>query len=548
MLLVDRGALDIGASQAEARRSTIPLFVRLASHLTVWTCVLVPSVLVLARGWTPLGDYAAIETRAYRTFSLHPPLVGMFSTAGTGLGHAVSDPGPLSLWLLGPAVRIDPSHGLIWGSALLWGLALSLAIEMLWAAGLWMGCAVVALGIVDLVWAGPFVLENLAWNAYLPLPFLVVAIVAGLLVATGRIQWCPVLVGAASVSAQSHLLYFVPSVAIALAASVLGLLLTDHAARMKWLAIGAGMGVVCWLPPLLQGIGSHSNLAALARGTGRVHILGPGFGLRLLGTSAGPSPIWWHHVPTGFYPEMAFAFGGSRAYGVLGLLLPVLYTLAGLVLRKRGLLAFGVVSLAAVLGFLVSFAVIPADNLAVVGYLLVALWLEGVLIWVGAGWCLWELFRARAKAGVEARIGIGVVVLMAVAGCAAIVDAVPAKANFGSNWTPREAAVSARLANLIEHTGRRGPVNIEMRDPELGAVPSIAVAEGVGLRLVLDGWHPGLLGIDPAFTQLAPIRGAPDVSVQIHGDVIRRDRQRPIASSTSVIRPSAMGRSTSSTK
>ena len=36
-------------------------------------------------------------------------------------------------------MRLDPGHGLVWGAALFWGLALSLAIEALWRSGRWLG-------------------------------------------------------------------------------------------------------------------------------------------------------------------------------------------------------------------------------------------------------------------------------------------------------------------------------------------------------------------------------------------------------------------------
>ena len=148
-----------------------PLVVRVASHVVVWVTVLVSLGVELGHSWRPVGDNAAITSRAFQTFSLHPPVLGMLSTA-SGNGHTVYDPGPLLFWLLAIPVRIDAMHGSLWGAALLAGITLSLAVEAVWSTHLWPACGVIAFVVADMFWLTPSVFENIVWNAYFPHPVL----------------------------------------------------------------------------------------------------------------------------------------------------------------------------------------------------------------------------------------------------------------------------------------------------------------------------------------------------------------------------------------
>ena len=189
----------------------MPQAVRIFSHVAVWVSVVVPVVVALTRGWLPDGDDAAITFRAYQSISLHPPLVGLASAASNGAAHQLYDPGPLEFWLLAPAVQLDLNHGLLWGSALLVGIVLSTAIEAIWGSGRWLGCALVAFVVVDLLWLTPWVFGNLPWNAYFPIPFLIASIAIAWRVSIGTFGWWPVLVFTASVAAQTHLFFLLPT-------------------------------------------------------------------------------------------------------------------------------------------------------------------------------------------------------------------------------------------------------------------------------------------------------------------------------------------------
>ena len=321
---------------------SVPGAVRVASHLAVWTAVLVPMFSELSRGWRPFSDDAAIASRAYQTLSLHPPLTGLATAASLGTGHALYDPGPLLFYVLAVPVHLDPAHGLFWGAALCCGAVLSLAIEAAWSLGAWMIGAVVALGVLDLVWLTPAVFENLPWNAYFPLPFLTAALVLAWVVVMGRTRWWPVLVVAASVAAQSHLLFVVPAVGLVVVAGVFGLM-AGRPRRYGWLVVGLGLGLLCWLAPLIQELGAHPNLTVLITSGRGQSTLGMGFGLRMVGLAGAPHPIWLTHLPSGFYKMAEFEYGHAPWYGgvILGLLAVV--TVAAFVTGRRPLGALGAV-------------------------------------------------------------------------------------------------------------------------------------------------------------------------------------------------------------
>ena len=138
----------------------VPMAGRIASHLAVWLVVAVPLGVVLSKGWVATGDDAAIAIRSHQVLGLHPPLVGLASTAAAGSGQHLYDPGPLMFWLLAIPVRIDPTHGSLWGAALLGGIPLSVAIEAAWSTRAWLGCLLIAFAAANYLWLAPVVFES----------------------------------------------------------------------------------------------------------------------------------------------------------------------------------------------------------------------------------------------------------------------------------------------------------------------------------------------------------------------------------------------------
>jgi hypothetical protein len=480
-----------------------------------------------------LGDEAAISIRAHQVLSLHPPLVGLASAVSFGTGHVVFDPGPLLFYLVALPVHLDPAHGLLWGSALLGGAALSVAVEAAWSVGRWVGASVVACIALDLLWLTPAVFERLTWNAYFPVPFFVAALASAWAVAAGSTRWWPVLVLAASVAAQSHLLFLVPAAALSVLALAFGLVGTGAGHRLRWVGVGIGGGVVCWLAPLIQQATGHpGNLSALARSGGGHSTLGFAAGLRLVGLAGGPHPIWLTHHPSGFYPLAALEF--SHPPWVGGLVLGVLGAIAvgALSTGRRALGSLAAVALVASAGLLVSFAVFPVKNLVSLGYLIVPLWVVGALIWVVVAWAAIATGLALSHRSARAadapspagrtwlvRWGAAATALTALVVLGVIGLGPAATRTGGIDWSAGGVAVTARAASAIEREVPRGPVALSVKVSQVDPLAVTWPAEAIAFRLETDGWQPGLFGVAVSYTGLAvpPHGGWPGVRVRIRG-------------------------------
>jgi hypothetical protein len=508
--------------------SRAPALVRVASHLAVWLAVVVPTVQELIAGWRPLDDNAAIAVRAYQSLSLHPPLVGQATAAAVGTGHALYDPGPLLFYVLALPVRISPTYGLLIGAMILVGLVLSVAIEAAWSAGQWVAGALVALTVLDLLWLMPTVFQSLPWNAYFPLPFLLASIVLAWAVSLGKVNWWPVLVVAASIAAQSHLLFLVPAAALVGVALVFGLLRTrrvhpsgDRTDRsggrltvrsLRWLIVGLGAGLLCWLAPLIQNMGPDGNLSALA-GSGGQSEFGPGFGLSQVGQAVVSPPLWMTRPPDGFFTAFSFTHAPPPWTGGLVFGLLTLVTVAAFASRRRALGALGAVALATAAGFAYAFAIFPKKNTMSLGYLINPLWILTILELAVLVWGLVTLVGAlvrgrhapllRPRAARAAGAGLLIVAMGAIA-----VVGLWSVSNSPTdvNWSAQEVAVVGRATAAIERGAPPGPVNVRVVPSEF--ILQHYVAESIAYRLVMDGWSPGLGPVPAIYTGLETPKGS----------------------------------------
>jgi hypothetical protein len=486
----------------------------------VWAALLTPMAVVLAHGWIPSGDDAAIAIRSYQTFTLHPPLIGLVSTIGTGTGRYVSDPGPLLFWLLAVPVRIDPLHGPLWGAAILSGIALSVAIEALWWARQWLACAVVAFAVADYLCFAPPVVENIVWNAYFPIPFFIAAIALAWVVASGSFGWWPVLVFAGSVAAQSQLIFALPAVGMVLAAPLVALLLQCRPATVRWLVVGLVVAVGCWLAPLLQTFGSHSNLSALAKSGQGLPRMGLGWGLRVVGTVGSPSPLWLRDLPGEYFGVLGTIAANSPALGVV-----VLAVLAGIatVAWRRGqsrLCALSLVALVCTVAMAVGFGLVPSRNSLNLAYMITALWALSVLVWSVVLWALVLLVAAMVRRvtapnrleplvgrhAVWAPVVLAVPVATLVVGAVALRSYQPGLVNVGTSASDSRSL--PRIATQIERVTPRGRVAVRVNEPGADGLLSFWLTEGAAWSLEAAGWHPGVYGLAAAYTGLVPEPGS----------------------------------------
>lgn len=484
--------------------------VRLVSHLVIWAVVWVPTVTELSKGWRPLFDDATISERAFQVFSLHSPLVGPYSQASSEGSHVVFGLGPLLFWLLAVPVHIDPAQGALWGVAIWCAVALSAAAEAARSRVGWIGCAVVAAVVVDLAWTEPNVFGHLLWNPSVGLIFFVATVVLATVVAMGSLGWWPVLVLTASVAAQCHLIFAISAVALALLAPVVGLIRHGRTERFRWLWAGVGVGVLCWIAPLMQQLTSHpGNLSVLLHTDRTQPGLGIGFGLRVLATSGSSHPIWLIRSPTGFFPTLVMVHGHSPEGGVVVLCLIVVITVLAWIFGRRDLAAVGAVAVIGSAATVLTFTTFPASNVLLLTYLHVQWWVPGLLVWIVAIWALVELLRSlplriapRREGWWQPRVAqwwrpaaaAGVVATLLIAGFFGARSLVVPTSKLGVDWNA--VAQVKRIAPVIESHVPRGPVVVDFTGVG-GNLSDDGILLGVAWRLTADGWHaflPGPLG------------------------------------------------------
>jgi len=499
-----------------------PLAVRIASHIAVWVTVLASAGIEAADGWRPVGDNAAIASRAFQTFSAHPPVVGMLSTAG-GSGRALFDPGPLLFWLLAVPVRLDATQGMLWGAAVLAGVVLSVAIEAVWTTQLWVGCGVIAFAVADLFWLTPSVFENISWNAYFPIPFFIATLALAWVVASGRFGWWPVLVFTASVAAQAHLLFSIPCAALALIAPLLGLAVGARPRRLRWLWIGLGVALACWIVPILQQLfGKSGNLSALAGSQSGQAKFGVSFALSLLGRVALPSPVWLAHQPTTTAGLITFETAAKQATGVAVLVVLGATVVWGRITRRSPLAAAASVSLLASVAVLISFAIFPTKNYLNLFYLLDLLWPLGIMIWATVAWGVvsvvsdtvrrWRLATSTSRGqvppawqGAGAVVTIGLLALVAILGIGGLQRFTPTEQTV--SWDAVDAASVINIARAVERVAPEGPVALTVVNGPKSLLSGIWISEGVAWKLESDGWAPGVNPIESNYTGLVIPKG-----------------------------------------
>ncbi|HEX9355912.1 MAG TPA: hypothetical protein VF933_19080, partial [Streptosporangiaceae bacterium] len=243
-----------------------PIVLRVVAHLAAWLPFVAGAVRLIRDGWRPVGDEAAIALRSWNSLTAHGPMVGQ----ATRLAHGVFDPGPLEYWLLAIPVHLDTAHGVLWGAVICCLVACSLAIEAAWSV---LGAAggLCASGfIIGLVMWTPDITAPPSWNPWFGVVFFTAALAAAWAVMSGRRGWWPGLVVTASIAAQSHLMFTVPSGVLAVLALIVGLADTIRArSRYWWVLIGLVAGAACWSAPLIQQFTSRNgNLGLLFSSTG----------------------------------------------------------------------------------------------------------------------------------------------------------------------------------------------------------------------------------------------------------------------------------------
>ena len=512
-----------------------PVVVRVSSHVAVWVTVLVSLGVQLSHGWRPVGDNAAIASRAFQTFTAHPPVLGMLSTA-SGNGHTVYDPGPLLFWLLAIPVHLDATHGALWGAALIAGATLSLAVEAAWSTRLWPSCAVIAFVVVDMFWLTPSVFENIVWNAYFPIPFFIAALVLAWVVCGGSFGWWPALVFIGSVAGQSHLLFPIPCTVLVLLAPVVGVILHGRPARLRWLWMGFGVAIACWIAPILQQLfGRNGNVSALFGSQSGEHKLGFGFALSVLGRVGHLPPIWLTRQPTNIFTLGDFENTAKAATGIVVLVLLAATAAWALWAKRRYLAAATIVSLVTSTAVVVAIAIVPYAKALSLFYLLDLFWPLGIMIWAtliwGAAALVTSIWRSRATNSLvdltpatdptnaarwqwaAALVSVAAITVVCILGISGASVFTPMENSV--SWDGYDATSIVNISRAIERAVPPGPVAFAVTRGSRTVISALWISEGVGWQLKSDGWSPGLDHLEAIGTGLELPSGTEYVAVVV---------------------------------
>jgi hypothetical protein len=437
----------------------VHVVLRAICHLVAEVPLFVIAALQIARGWVPTSDDAVIAWRTWSVFSGPLPLDGQFTQISAAAHHPAFDLGPLQYYLLAVPDRIDPVHGILWGSALVMAAFAALAIEAAWSAASTAAGVVTAAALAVMTATLVESSVNLAWNPSLGAYAFAATVVPAIAVAKGRFGWLPVAVGTGSVAVQSHVSFVLPSLAALVVGLVLGILEVRRL-PLRALSVAGAVGLACFLAPLVQEITGHpGNWSVVAGNIGHFgKTVGLGAGFRGVGAATSIPPSWWVHVPPyssisayGVFDHRLYA--SSESWGIAAIVLSAGLGLAAWICHRRTIAALGLTSAGCGLAAAVTLGAVPDSQAPYLVYYLY--------------FCLWPIGM-----GILVTFGAAIVSLVG----AVVRPRLAAKADErGRTFTSAATATTAALAAAVAIAGAGLCVN----DAQYGSSP-----------LFLMGWQP----------------------------------------------------------
>lgn len=427
----------------------------------------------------PVLDMAMTEIRVRDVFTSRTTLIGLPGRIGNFPDQG-SHPGPMSFYLLAPLYRLFGSSG--------WALlaatcALSVAVcASILTIARRLGGALVQLGILAVLLAlingfGLGVLTQ-PWNPYMPLLFWCLALVAAWAVLAGDTALLVVVVGAASLCAQTHISYL--TISIGLCGLTIAFVAwnawrgdnTDVRRRsVRHLLIALGVGALLWSPVFLdQLLRTPGNLRML-----KVHFTSPQEDT--IGLQTGGSLMLRHldlvhfftATGTGDITVAAEWPAGSPLLGLTLLLAWVASCVLACRLGHRRLLALdAVIALSLFLGW------ISASRIFGKVWFYLTLWgfILGPMMLVAVVWTTVVVVRPRMSTAARTtmtRSIVGLLVVSMVANFASLVvrAAVAQPPEHRLSESLRAVVsptVDALLANTAGATGRDGRYSVRWQD------------------------------------------------------------------------------------
>jgi hypothetical protein len=294
--------------------------------------VVVATVRAVARGWIPLSDNAYFAIRAYDVFTPNIPWLGTWTSASLSVGRTINNPGPMYFDLLAVPVRaFGPSDGVAIGAAL---LNVAAIVGIAWVAHRRGGLVLLVPAMLATSVLGWTLGSELLFDPWQPhamlLPFLCFLFVAWGMT-DGDLALVPWAVVLGSLLVQTHLSYGF-TVPVLAAVGLVGIAWRLRAAQRDGTAepgawrgrvarvgsLSIGLGVLCWIQPLVdqvQGFGNLGNLVAVSGGGS-----GPTLGAaRALRVTAGVLSLPPFFLRPSFADTLAPASSATGGPGGVGL-------------------------------------------------------------------------------------------------------------------------------------------------------------------------------------------------------------------------------------
>lgn len=232
----------------------------------------VATIRTATRTWYPVLDMAMTEFRVRDVGGQYTPLIGLPGRIGSFPDQG-SHPGPLSYYLLAPVYRLlgSTAWSLLVGAIII-GAAAVIACVLIARrlGGQRLQWAVVVLVLVVVQGYG-FGVVGQPWNPYLPLLAWLAVLIAvwAVVVGDSGVLWVATLAG--SLCAQTHLPYVGLAGSIVVIATLLVAWRWRSAERGtperfttgRNLAIGAGVGIVVWIPSMIDQLFGSQNLSMI---------------------------------------------------------------------------------------------------------------------------------------------------------------------------------------------------------------------------------------------------------------------------------------------
>lgn len=487
--------------------------VRVLLHAAAWSPLVVVLVRLLAAHWLPLGDDAHLSLHAYSVASWHPPLVGPVSMVSEQ-AHPIFDPGPLVGYLLSPALVLDPSTGILWGSVAVAGLVLSALIEVLLVVQGRVAAAAAAGTWALVLIAQPSLGLHLVWNPSLGMVFFLATLGLSVVVAKGHPRLLPALVVVSSLATCSHTVLLLPSVAVLVVATGWCLATASKSVR-PWLAAAVGVGMLCWLPPIAQEVfGRHPNLSALWDVVHHGPSLGLGLGLSAIGHATPEFILAPPHLVSGA-GGVAYLAARPAAAGVAVVAVVVAILVWGVRRQHRSIAVVASITLALASAEAVAFGTIKERVAFGLTWTVIFLWPVALLV-TGLVAAVVAHEVARWRGGhlqLRATVAVATTVLL---GLVASVDLATTQRDPALE---RQAIAVATARQWIDTHVRRGPLQlVVVVDGQVG-LDSASQLFGLEYLLRTDGFSPPN---DQILENGTAVHRGPVVWVEETHDVVRR--------------------------